>query len=170
MPRERERIVSAEHTEVRFLINQELKEKLDEVRALLGPRGAQLNLSELVSEMASLSTERLSEKRFGKKRVSSEADKPKDALSNSNADSDVGVVEPPQRISRHIPHAIKHEVWQQSGGRCSCCGSRQRLQFDHRQPFALGGDSRAENIRLLCQSCNLRRGVKTFGAAAMKRA
>ncbi|MBS1986285.1 MAG: hypothetical protein JST16_19150 [Bdellovibrionales bacterium] len=69
LPRERERMVSAEHTEVRFLIDQQLRESLDQVRALLGPKGADLSLSELVAEMARLSAERLSEKRFGKARM-----------------------------------------------------------------------------------------------------
>ncbi|MBS1985748.1 MAG: hypothetical protein JST16_16440, partial [Bdellovibrionales bacterium] len=61
LPRERERIVSTEHTEVSFVINQELKNGLDEIRSLLGPKGATLNMAELVEEMARLSKERLLE-------------------------------------------------------------------------------------------------------------
>ena len=65
LPRERERVVSPEHTEVRFLMNEELRAKLAEVRSLLGPKGMGLSLSELMLEMARLSSERLAERRFG---------------------------------------------------------------------------------------------------------
>ena len=65
--------------------------------------------------------------------------------------------------SRHIPAAVRREVWTRDGGRCQfrlengeICGSTHRLQFDHLHPFALGGESSAGNIRLACWLCRER--------------
>ncbi|MBS1983318.1 MAG: HNH endonuclease [Bdellovibrionales bacterium] len=158
LPRERERMVSAEHTEVKFLIDQQLRESLEQVRSLLGPRGAALSLAELVAEMARLSTERLSEKRFGKAPVKAELKAP-------SPKPGAGVI----KRTRYISKAVKHRVWRAAGGKCTACGSKHRLQFDHVQPFALGGTSSPENIQLLCGSCNLRRGIQSFGPRVMRR-
>ncbi|MBS1983491.1 MAG: HNH endonuclease [Bdellovibrionales bacterium] len=170
LPRERERMVSAEHTEVRFLIDQQLRESLDQVRALLGPRGAGLSLAELVAEMARLSTERLSEKHFGKTRVGAEREDP---VANPGAGVDSPEIKSDaaelRKRTRYISKAVKHQVWRAAGGKCTACGSKHQLQFDHIQPFALGGDSRPENIQLLCSSCNLRRGIQSFGTQSMQR-
>ena len=59
LPREQMKTVSAEHTEVRFLIDENLREKLAEVRSLLGPKGGRLGLAELMLEMATLAADRL---------------------------------------------------------------------------------------------------------------
>jgi len=51
-------------------------------------------------------------------------------------------------------------VWKRDGGRCRNCGSTTRLHFDHIIPRSLGGASTAENIELLCERCNLRKGAR----------
>lgn len=75
--------------------------------------------------------------------------------------------------SRHIPAAIKDEVWDRDGGRCvyespdgRACGARANLEFDHVRPWALGGGSGdAANIRLLCRAHNDLEARKAFGGA-----
>ena len=42
---------------------------------------------------------------------------------------------------------------------CQQCGSIHRLEFDHRRPKGLGGDNTAANLRVLCRSCNQRKGI-----------
>ena len=193
LPRERERIVSPEHIEVSFVLNQELKNQLAEVRALLGPKGGHLSLAELVAEMARLSAERLAEQRFGKQRmraarvadaaVARHSDVGVDGAPDTNvskAASDTanrvpeveisaGGVSAARPRSRYVAAAVKHQTWQRAGGRCQNCGSRHDLEFDHVEPFALGGDSTKNNIQLLCRACNVRRGVQTFGSHALRR-
>ena len=68
LPRERERRLTESHSEVSFVVSDELKEKLETVRSLLGSRGALMSFAELISEMAGLSAEALQDKRFGLKR------------------------------------------------------------------------------------------------------
>ena len=68
--------------------------------------------------------------------------------------------------SRHIFRSIRQAVWDRDGGKCSCCSSRRNLNFDHIQPVALGGESKENNLRLLCFQCNQRQAIKTFGIHA----
>jgi hypothetical protein len=78
--------------------------------------------------------------------------------------------------SRHIPAAVRREVWTRDEGRCQfrlesgeVCGSTHRLQFDHIHPLALGGDSTVSNIRLACAAHNLLAARRVFGDALMNR-
>ncbi|PCI40300.1 MAG: hypothetical protein COB53_01495 [Elusimicrobia bacterium] len=64
--------------------------------------------------------------------------------------------------SRHIPQAVKEEVWLRDGGQCAFvpaegdrCTARSWLEYDHIIPWAVGGKSDdAGNIRLLCRNHN----------------
>ncbi|WP_078912724.1 HNH endonuclease [Streptomyces sp. NRRL S-646] len=41
---------------------------------------------------------------------------------------------------------------------CSFCGSAEDLTGDHIIPLSKGGTNEASNVRVLCRSCNSRRG------------
>ena len=61
---------------------------------------------------------------------------------------------------RAIPAAVKRQVWQRDGGRCSYldrrtgrrCNSRHLIEIDHILPYALGGGVDPRNLRLLCRA------------------
>ena len=59
-----------------------------------------------------------------------------------------------------IPDDVKLVVWARDGGACVRCGSNKDLHFDHIIPVAKGGGNSAENIQILCQSCNLKKSDK----------
>ena len=67
-----------------------------------------------------------------------------------------------KKISRAIPSYLRKYIWERDGGRCSYihretkrrCASRHLLQIDHIKPFALGGRTEKENLRLLCAGHN----------------
>lgn len=63
------------------------------------------------------------------------------------------------RVSRQV----------KSKGHCENCGSTYALEIDHRKPWAKGGTSTPENLRLLCRSCNQRSAIKAFGKEKMGR-
>ena len=67
---------------------------------------------------------------------------------------------------RPIPESVRHEVWRRDEGKCTRCGSRVRLEFDHIIPIAFGGGSTARNLQLLCEECNRSKGA-TLGNGAM---
>ena len=62
--------------------------------------------------------------------------------------------------SRHIPAAIKRQVWRRDGGQCAFRGERGRcsetgfLEFHHVVPFARGGATTRENLELRCRTHN----------------
>lgn len=57
--------------------------------------------------------------------------------------------------SRTIPTYVKRQVYARDGGKCVQCGSIKKLHYDHDIPFSKGGSNTVDNIRLLCQKCNL---------------
>jgi 5-methylcytosine-specific restriction endonuclease McrA len=76
---------------------------------------------------------------------------------------------------RHIPAAVQRAVWERDGGRCTFvsdtghrCSARKRLEFDHIQEVARGGDSTAGNLQLLCRSHYQYAAEQTYGPGFMK--
>lgn len=72
--------------------------------------------------------------------------------------------------SRHIAAAIRDKVFLRDGGRCTYkgpngrrCASRQALQVDHITPVARGGESTADNLRLLCAHHNRLEAERLMG-------
>ncbi len=79
--------------------------------------------------------------------------------------------------SRHIPDAIKREVFERDGGRCTFtdehgrrCGETGALEFDHRDGFARTHLHRAGRIRLFCRAHNQHAADQMYGRAFMERA
>ncbi|MGB8930440.1 MAG: HNH endonuclease, partial [Anaeromyxobacteraceae bacterium] len=92
-------------------------------------------------------------------------------------DAAIEAAAPPESPrSRHIPAAVRREVWIRDQGRCQfrlesgeVCGSTHRLQFDHVHPFALGGESTVSNTRLACAAHNLLAARRVYGDELMDR-
>jgi hypothetical protein len=72
LPKEKERVVTDTTSEVRFLMTDKLKAKLEGVRSLLGAKGTTMTYAELFDVMSDLSLQALESKKFGKKRVAAE--------------------------------------------------------------------------------------------------
>jgi len=66
-----------------------------------------------------------------------------------------------RRINRSIPRATQLRVLKRENQICSECGKSVKdedIEFDHIIPWSKGGSSDENNIRLLCKSCNRRKG------------
>jgi len=80
------------------------------------------------------------------------------------------------RNSRHIPAAVKRAVLKRDGMRCTyvdefgerCC-STAGLEFHHKKPFALGGESTIDNTTLRCRPHNDYQAQIDFGAQHVRR-
>ena len=161
LPLDRQRVLSEEKTELKIVIDETTKELLENVRALLGPKGADMTYDELFKLMAQETTKNLEAKRFGKKRTQPSAPEqnPLSTLkvdsANENSDS--------HGSTRYLPAGIRHRVWVRDNGRCTKCAGKRNLQFDHRLPLAFGGETSVENLRLLCFHCNQREAIHWFG-------
>ncbi len=80
----------------------------------------------------------------------------------------------PSDDPRHIPAAVKRQVWERDGGRCTftsddChrCEATSRLEYDHVVPLAQGGESTVGNLRLRCHAHNQHAAEQTFGPGFM---
>lgn len=70
--------------------------------------------------------------------------------------------EPPTHVERapaRIPPDVRDLVFARDGGKCVRCGSDDHPQLDHILPQSCGGPHIAENLRVLCRSCNAGRPV-----------
>lgn len=66
-----------------------------------------------------------------------------------------------RRISRQIPRVTQFRVMKRENQICGSCGKSVKdedIEFDHIIPWSKGGPSEESNIRLLCGSCNRKRG------------
>jgi HNH endonuclease len=76
---------------------------------------------------------------------------------------------------RYVPAEVRRAVWQRDGGRCTfvseCgkrCGSTTRLEFDHVDPVARGGQTSTDRMRLRCRAHNQYEAECTFGVGFMR--
>jgi|SRR6185312_5855936 len=76
----------------------------------------------------------------------------------------------PLSSSRILPQALRDEIWNRDGGRCTFvdsegarCAAAERLEIDHVRPYSLGGLSDTANLRLLCRAHNLLMARRVFG-------
>lgn len=72
---------------------------------------------------------------------------------------------PRQEDQRAVPVGLRYQVLRRDNFRCVTCGRSPAteagcvLHVDHVLAFARGGNSRADNLRSLCESCNMGKGV-----------
>lgn len=112
-------------------LNNEALEKLNRVKALIGKK---LSTEQIILKMTEVTIEQLKKKKFKLTAIKKSP--------------------PPVEVAgRYVPAAIKRAVYERDKV-CTNCGGDFNLNFDHRIPVALGGESSMENVRLLCFSCN----------------
>ena len=77
--------------------------------------------------------------------------------------------------SRYLPRAVVREVHQRDAGQCTFvsadgkrCSERGFLELHHDIPYARGGKTTAENLRLVCRSHNALFAERDFGAGFMR--
>ncbi len=139
---------------VEFTASEELRDKLVRLEALMPGS----DLASIIDAAVSEKLERFEAKRYGK------TNKPRKNL--EDADTSPGV--------RGIAAPVKRAVWERDRGRCTFvsddgkrCPERQRLEFHHDEPFALGGERSADNIRLACRAHNAYMAEMDYGQAKM---
>lgn len=168
LPPETKKQVSPTHTLVSFNMSEELENKIEKLKSLLGPKAYNLTMAELMNQLVDLANEKLLEKKFGKNLVkldsSQDAPTQEQAIERSQVrahpNSTLNVQGELSKIlqtdSRYISKKLRYRIWQKYKYECNKCSSKSNLQIDHVQPHALNGRSDEENLRLLCFNCNQR--------------
>jgi hypothetical protein len=84
---------------------------------------------------------------------------------------------PTPNPKRHCPAAVARAVFLRDGQRCSYvspngrrCSARRCLELDHVEPWAVGGESTIENLRLRCRAHNQRYARQYYGKAHVEAA
>ncbi len=129
--------ISKDQLRVSVILNEETLKIIEEVKALLGH---DLSSDEMFQKMAFALKEKIEREKF--KLVEGRKSK--------------------GTIGRTIPAQVKREVYLRDT-KCVNCGSKKRLNFDHRIPYSMGGKNSVENIRLLCFHCNQRAWITSSG-------
>jgi hypothetical protein len=104
------------------------------------------------------------------------------ALSYLREREDLSLQDKPRRTNaktdtRYIAKAVKQQVWKRDNGRCAFvgsngkrCNSTHNLEYDHHPvPYARGGPSTVDNLRLLCAKHNKHAAIKTYGEQTIKK-
>ncbi len=164
-PRRYERAViaplSEETFKFQFTASRECRDKLRHAQDLLRHRIPDGDLATIFETALDLLIEQVKKERFATGRKVRQA---------PTEDTD-------ESCSRHIPDAIKREVFERDGGRCAFTDERGRrcaetgaLEFDHRDGFARTHLHRADRIRLPCRAHNQHAAEQMYGRAFMERA
>lgn len=78
--------------------------------------------------------------------------------------------------SRHIPAAVRREVWRRDSARCAFVGATGRctergfLELHHVVPFGRGGVATVGNIELRCRAHNTYEAEQAFGSFILREA
>jgi hypothetical protein len=179
LSQEKVRVLTSELTQVTFTANEALIENLQRIRDLFAhelPAGAtHADLIGWMSEKLLKTHEKKMEPKASPLKSQSQSAPPTSEVKLEPAsDSEVPALSPEKATSRYIPVEVKREVWARDQGRCvyvsaetgRVCGSRHRLQLDHREPFSQGGPTTAANLRILCHTHNQSEARRVFGARA----
>lgn len=59
-----------------------------------------------------------------------------------------------------IPADVRRRVFERDGRACLECAATEDLTLDHIYPWSLGGPDTEDNLRVLCRSCNSKKGAK----------
>ena len=84
-------------------------------------------------------------------------------------------VRPTKKLSRHVPAAVRRDIWARDEGRCKFEGPAGRcretgfLEIHHVVPYASGGPTTVENLELRCAAHNRYEAEQHFGLFVRER-
>ncbi len=130
LPSERKRVIAKNKTEIKFIADDALLEKLNRIRELIAHKNPNPTYCELFDLMAEVVLKKIDPA----------------AKSNHSAAESAHASKSRQAISQ----AIKTQVYKRDAGCCTYedpmthrkCGAKYGLEYDHVIPVALGGDNK----------------------------
>jgi len=148
-----------ERYKIQFTADAQLCAKLERAQDLLGPSVGRHELATVFSKALDLLISDLENKKHG---VTSRPKKPRKPKGKP--------------VSRSIPRSVRREVYERDGGRCVFvssegrrCNEKSGLEYHHRVPFGVGGESTAENLELRCKCHNQLAAEQDYGGKRMSR-
>lgn len=145
IPQERVRQVTEEHTAVTVVLDKELKDTLDELKALRSHVDPAMNYADLIRQLAKLGKEK-----WGRHQ-------------RNAASARMSKAEEDREVLRRAGEQCEF-VDEETGRRCD---SNHLLEVDHIVPLAAGGEDTFENKRILCRTHNQLAAIHKLGRQKM---
>jgi hypothetical protein len=156
-PRRRLAPLSSGRFALQLTLAQETHDKLRYAQALLGHAVPSGDLAQVLDRALDALIARLEQRRF----AAGPRSRPRHGRAQANG--------------RYVPAAVRRAVWRRDGGRCTFvsergrrCAARTRLEFDHIEPMARGGESTVTGLRLRCRAHNQYEAERRFGCEFMR--
>jgi hypothetical protein len=150
--------LAPERFAVQCTIGQSTHDKLRYAQALLGHRLPSGDIAEVLDRALDALIPQLERRKFAA------TARPRHARPRSAASP------------RYIPAEVKRTVWERDQGQCTFvsktgrrCSARTRLEFDHIEPVARGGEATVTGTRLRCRAHNQYAAECAFGTEFMRR-
>lgn len=169
---EKIRMVTPEIIEMRLMIPDELKDKMDKLRQIFSHRIPDMTYLALMEYLVTQALNKVERKE--RSALSQSKIHPSSQLGSQNISGDKNSLQTRDSKSspptpRNISSTLRHAVWLRDGGVCSYrdpatgrkCGGRHYIQVDHIHPWSKGGENKLENLQLLCAEHNRRKGAKS---------
>lgn len=170
---EKLRAVTETHSELKFMVEEGVLKEIEELRALLSQKLPQATIKEVLAYAVTHTVKALKPKAPKTQVAETKNTEAKPVLKATAQTTSPPTLAPVHLPKRNIPAEIKRQVWHRDQGQCTftvqgkrCC-SKYGLEFDHRIPFAMGGETTAENLRLRCRTHNQLAAVVSFGSTKM---
>ena len=167
--------LSADRFGVHFTADTEFLELLERVRALTSHRQPDGNLLAIMKWSLEAHVRELEKTRFAVGRKPRRARRALPTVESAAARS--GRALGGDERTRHIPAAVVREVYLRDEQQCTFvsvdgrrCAARHFIELDHVRPWAYGGESSVENLRLRCRAHNQQQARTQFGSAYMNAA
>src|SRR6188768_2687662 len=169
--------LSADRYGVHFTADREFRELLERVRGLAGHRLPSGDLMALLKRGLEAYERELTKERFalGRKPRRSRGVAPAPSAPSAPSEAELSASDPNPK--RHCPAAVARAVFLRDGQQCSYvspngrrCSARRCLELDHVEPWAVGGESTIENLRLRCRAHNQRYARQYYGKARVEAA
>jgi len=155
--------LGAERYCVRFVADNETHAQLQELRSLLRFSIPDGDVAKILARAIDALLQQVRRQKIGS------CSSPRSART-STPEFEVVPSDAAKKSSRHIPAAIRREVWKRDGGRCTFlsrkgrqCGSAQFLEFHHQLPWARCREHTPSNIALRCRAHNQYEAELAFG-------
>ena len=169
--REKVRFLGKGKVEVKIVIDEQCHKELEKLKNLLSHKNPNLSYGELISILSKEAIKKHAPREKNTRQRKEEKVQENPSIKKqefTDKSAELAVTFAPKsghqikKISRSIPSHLRKYIWARDQGQCSYvhhetkrrCASRHLLQIDHVQPFALGGRTEKENLRLLCAGHN----------------